>query len=157
MTERPSLSVLQIQDPEHLVPIVYYILVFTFFKQPLSLTCLVIGFISYFSYLLQTQQCYSGTRNLHKVSVLSYILSLCTKNGECQKTGYQDIPITSKNPCHYSQYREKGSEQPHTLAIWPRPTTVTQPYLIFSILLCVRKTRKYPIHMETKWICTQSI
>jgi hypothetical protein len=31
------------------------------------------------------------------------------------------------------------------------------PCLIFSILPYVRKTRKHPIHMETKCICAESI
>lgn len=85
------------ENTRHHRPTAYYILVLALLTQPQSLTCPVICFISFFSCLLHTQQCYADTGNLHKVSELSYILSLCTKNGGCQRVATKS-PNNLKEP-----------------------------------------------------------
>lgn len=73
------------ENTRHHGPTAYDILVLILLKQPQSLTCPAICFTCFFSSLLHTQQRCADTGDRHKVRELSYILSLGTKNGGCQR------------------------------------------------------------------------
>lgn len=75
---------------------------------------------------------------------LDYLYSpLCSNI--CGTVSFQ---LTKKSPCSCIQYCERALHSPAFIPYGPGQLQWPNPCLMLSILSCVRKMRKYPIHIE---------